>query len=162
MFCFRKLKVRAFISSVQLLSRVWLFVTLWTVARQVSLSITNSWSLLKLMSIKSLTPSTISSSIIPFFSCSQSFLESRSFRVSQFFSSGGQSVGVSALVSVLPMNIQEWFPLGWTNWISLQSKGLLRVFSNNTVQKHNSSMLSFLYSPTLTSIHDYWKNHSLD
>ena len=162
MFCFRKLKVRAFIGSVQLLSRVWLFVTPWTVARQVSLSITNSWSLLKLMSIKSLTPSTISSSIIPFFSCSQSFLESRSFRVSQFFSSGGQSVGVSALVSVLPMNIQEWFPLGWTNWISLQSKGLLRVFSNNTVQKHNSSMLSFLYSPTLTSIHDYWKNHSFD
>ena len=136
-------------SSAQLLSHVWLFVTPWTVARQVSLSITNSWSLLKLMSIKSLTPSTISSSIIPFFSCSQSFLESRSFRVSQFFSSGGQSVGVSALVSVLPMNIQEWFPLGWTNWISLQSKGLLRVFSNNTVQKHNSSVLGLLHSPTL-------------
>ena len=135
MFCFRKLKVRAFISSVQLLSRVWLFVTLWTVARQVSLSITNSWSLLKLMSIKSLTPSTISSSIIPFFSCSQSFLESRSFRVSQFFSSGGQSVGVSALVSVLPMNIQEWFPLGWTGLISLQSKELWRLF-NTTIQKH--------------------------
>ena len=68
------------------------------------------------------------------------------------------SVGVSASTSVLPMNIQDWFPLGWTGWISLQSKGLSRVFSNTTVQK--SLALSFLYSPTLTSIRDHWKNHS--
>ena len=94
-------------SSVQSLSRVQLFVTPWTIEHQASLSITNSQSLLKLMSIKSLTPSTVSSSIIPFSSCPQSFPESRSFPVSQFFSSGGQSVGVSALVSVLPMNIQD-------------------------------------------------------
>ena len=72
----------------------------------------------------------------------------------------GQSIGASA--SVLPMNIQDWFSLGWTGCISLQSKGLSRVFSNTTVQKHQFFMLSFLYGPTLTSIHDYWKNHSLD
>ena len=79
---------------------------------------------------------TISSSVIPFSSCLQSFPASGSFQMSQFFTSGGQSIGVSALSSVLPMNTQDWSPLGWTGWISLQSKGLSRVFSNNTVQKH--------------------------
>ena len=78
---------------------------------------------------------TISSSVVPF-SCVQSFPASGSFPVSQFFASGGQSIGVSASASALPMNIQYWFPLGWTGWISLQSKGLSRVFSNTTVQKH--------------------------
>ena len=78
----------------------------------------------------------------------------QSFQMRQLFASGGQSIGVSASTSVLPMNIQHWFPLGWTGWISLQSKRLSRVFSNTTVQKHHSSALSFLYSPTLTSIHD--------
>ena len=105
---------------------------------------------------------TISSSIIPFSSCLQSFPESVSFPRSQFFTSGGQSIGVSASASVLPMNIQDWFPLGWTGCISLQSKGLSRVFSNTTVQSINSSALSLLHSPTLTSIRDHWKNHSLD
>ena len=96
---------------------------------------------------------TISSSIIPF-SCFQSFPASESFPMSQFFISGGQRIVVSASASVLPMNIQDWFPSGWTGWISLQSKGLSRVFSNTTVQKSiNSSALSFLYSPTLT--HSY-------
>ena len=76
--------------------------------------------------------------------------------------SGGQNIGVSASTSVLPMNTQDWSPLGWTGWISLQSKGLSRVFSNTTVQNINSSVLSFLHSPTLTSIHDHWKNHGLD
>ena len=79
---------------------------------------------------------TISSSVIPFFSCLQSFPASASFLMSQFFASGGQSVGASASASVLPMNIQDWFPVGWTGWISLQSKGLSRVFSNTTVWKH--------------------------
>ena len=79
---------------------------------------------------------TISSSVVPFSSCSQSFPASGSFQMSQFFASGGQSIGVSASTSVLPMNIQDWSPLGWTGWISLQSKGLSRVFSNTTVQKH--------------------------
>ena len=80
----------------------------------------------------------ISPSIVPFSSCLQSFPASESFPVSQLFTSGGQSIGVSALASasVLPMNIQDWFPLGWTGWISLQSKGLSRVFFNTTVQKH--------------------------
>ena len=105
---------------------------------------------------------TISSSVIPIFTCLQSFPASGSFPMSQLFVSGGQSIGVSALTSVLPMNIQDWSPLGWTGWISLQSKGLSRVISNTTVQTINSSVLSFLYSPTLTSMHDYWKNHSLD
>ena len=78
---------------------------------------------------------TISSSIVPFSSCLQSFPASGSFPMSQFFASGGQSTGVSASTSVLPMNAQDWSPLGWTGWISLQSKGLPRVFSNTTVQK---------------------------
>ena len=78
----------------------------------------------------------ISSSVIPFSSRLQSFPASGSFHMSQFFASGSQSIGVSASASVLPMNIQDWFLLGWTGWISLQSKGLSRVFSNTTVQKH--------------------------
>ena len=78
----------------------------------------------------------ISSSVIPFSSCLQSFPASGPFQLSQFFTSGGQIIGVSASASVLPMNIQDWFPLGWTGWISLQSKGLSKAFSNTTVQKH--------------------------
>ena len=78
---------------------------------------------------------TISSSVLPFSSCPQSFPASGSFQMSQLFTSGGQSIGASASTSVLPMNAQDWFPLGWTGWISLQSKGLSRVFSNTTVQK---------------------------
>ena len=79
---------------------------------------------------------TISSFVVPFTSCLQSFTASGSFQKSQFFASGGQSIGVSASASVLPMNIQDWFPLGWTGLISLKSKGLSRVFSDTTVQKH--------------------------
>ena len=121
-------------SSVQSLSCVWLFATLWTAALQASLSITNSQSLLKLISIESVMNSTISSSAVPFSSHIQSFPASESFPRSKIFASGGKSIGVSA--SVLPMNIQDWSPLGWTGWISLQSRGLSRVFSNTTVQKH--------------------------
>ena len=79
---------------------------------------------------------TILSSVVPFSSCLQSFPTSGPFQMSQFFVSDGQSIGASASASVLPMNIQDWFPLGWTVWISLQSKGFSRVFSNTTVQKH--------------------------
>ena len=79
---------------------------------------------------------TISSPVIPFLSCLQSFPTSGSFQMSQLFTSGGQSTGISASTSALPMNTQDWSPLGWTGWISLQSKGLSRVFSNTTVQKH--------------------------
>ena len=105
---------------------------------------------------------TISSSVRPFSSCLQSFPAAESFQMSQSFTSGGQSVGVSASASVLPMTIQDWFPLGLTGWIFLQSKELSRVFSNTTVKGINSLALSFLYSPNLTSIHDHWKNHSFD
>ena len=94
---------------------------------------------------------TVSSSVIPFSSCLQSFPASGSFQMSQFFISGDQSIGASA--SVLSTNIQDWFPLGQTGWLSLQSKGLSRVFSNTTVQKHHSSVLSFLYSPKFLSSH---------
>ena len=104
----------------------------------------------------------ISSSVVPFSYCPQSLPASESFPMSQLFAWGGQSTGVSVLASFLPKNTQDWSPLGWTDWISLQSKGLSRVFSNTTVQKHQSSALRFLHSPTLTSIHDHWKNHSLD
>ena len=78
---------------------------------------------------------TISYSVVPFFSCLQPFPASGSFQMNQFFASGGQSIGVSALASFLPMNTQDWSPIGWTGWISLQSKGLSRVFSKTTVQK---------------------------
>ena len=124
------------ISSVQSLSHVRLFVTPWTAAHQASLSITNSRSLLKLMSIELVIPSTISSSVTPFSSCLQSFPASESFPRSQFFASGAQNTGISASASVLLMNSQGWFPLGLTCLISLQSKGLSRVFSNTTVQTH--------------------------
>ena len=114
-----------------------LFATPWNEAHQASLSITNSQSLLKLICPSSWwCHPTLSSSVIPFSSCLQSFPASRYFPMSQFFTSGGQSTGVSASTSVLPMNIQDWFPSGWTGWISLQSKGLSRIFSNTTVQNH--------------------------
>ena len=105
---------------------------------------------------------TISSSVIPFSSCPQSFPASGSFQVSQFFASGGQSIGVSASISVLPMNTQDWSPLGWTGWISLQSKGLQESSPTPQFKSINFSALSFLYSPTFTSIHDHGKYHSFE
>ena len=111
-------------------------VTPRTAGFQASLSMTNSWSLLKITSIMLVMPSKhfILCLLLP----TSIFPASGSFQLSQFFASGGQSIylGVSALASVLPMNIQDWFPLGWTGWNSLPSKGLSRVFSNTTVQKH--------------------------
>ena len=97
--------------------------------------------------------------VVPFSSCPQSFLASGSFQMSQLLASSGQSIGVSASTSVLTMNTQDWSPLEWTGWISLQSKGFSRVFSTPQFKSINS-VLSFLYSPTLTTIHDYWKNHA--
>ena len=122
--------------SVQSLSCVQLFAAPWTAAHQALLSITSSWSLLRLMPTNCWCHPAISSSVSPFSSCFQSFPASGSFLRSQFFASGGQSIVVSASTSVLPMNIQHWFPLWLTGLISLQSKGLSRVFSNTTVQKH--------------------------
>ena len=104
----------------------------------------------------------ISSSVVPFSSCPQSLPASESFPMSQLFASGGQRTGVSALASVLPKKSQGWSPLGWTSWVSLQSKGLSRSSPTPQFKSTNSSVLSFLHSPTLTSIHDHRKNHSLD
>ena len=122
---------------VQLLSRVQLFATPWTAAHQASLSITISRSLCKLMSTELVIPSNHLIFCSTILLLSSVFSSIGSFQMSQFFTSGGQSIGVSAstLEFQLPMNIQDWFPLGWTSWISLQSKGLSRVFSNITVQK---------------------------
>ena len=105
---------------------------------------------------------TISISVITFPSWLQFFPASGSSPMSQFFTSDGQNIGVSASASVLPMNIQDWFPLGWTGWISLLSKDSQESSPTPQFKSINSSGLSFLYSPTLTSIHDHWKNHSLD
>ena len=124
------------LSSVQSLSCVQLFVTPGTAARQASLSITNSPSLLKLFSIESVMPSNHLILCHPLHLRLQSCSAPGSFPMSQFFTSGGQSIGVSASASVLPMNIQDRFPLGWTGWLSLLSKRLSRVYSNTTVQKH--------------------------
>ena len=123
-------------SLVQLLSCARLFATPWTAARQSSLSISNSWSLLKFMFKESVMLSNhfiLSSPSPPAFNLSQ---HQGLFLMSQFFASGGQSIGVSASASVFRMNIQDWFPLGQTGLLSLQPKGFLRGFSNTMVQKH--------------------------
>ena len=121
---------------VQSLSHVRLFVTPWIAARQASLSITNSWSSPKLMSIKSVMPSSHLNFCRPLLLLPQSLPASESFPMSQHFTWGCQSIGVSALESVLPKNTQSWSPSEWTRWITLQSKGLSGVFSNTTVQRH--------------------------
>jgi len=125
-----------FLCSVQSLSQVQPFATPWTAARQASLSITNSRSLLKLMSIESVMPSNHLILCHLLVLLPSIFPSIRVSPVSQFFTSRGQTTGVSISASVFPKNIQDWFPLGWTGWTSLQSKGLSRVFSNTTVQKH--------------------------
>ena len=122
-------------SSVQSLSHVRLFATPWTAARQASLSITNSQSPPKPMSIVSMMPYNHLIFCHPLLLL-PSMPASGSFPVSQLFTWGGQSIGVSALASVLPVNTQDLSPLGWTGWISLLSKGLSRIFSNTTVQKY--------------------------
>ena len=104
---------------------------------------------------------TISSSVIPF-SHLQSFLASGYFPVNQLFASSGQIIGVSASASVLPMNIQDWSPLGWTGWISCSPRDSQESSQTPQFKSINSLALSFLYSPTLTSIHHYWENHSFD
>ena len=134
-------------SSIQLLSHFWLFATSLTAARQASLSITNSLSSLKLVSIESVMSSNHLIPIVPLSSCFQSFPGSGSFPMSQFFTSGGQSIEISASVSVLPKNIQDWFHLGWTSLIPLPSKRLSRVFCNTTNHKHQFLVVSFKRVP---------------
>ena len=127
-------------SSVQSCSSVQLFATSWTATHQASLSITNSWSPPKPMSIESVMPSNYLILCRPLFLLPSIFPSIRDFQMSQLFASGGQSIGASGSASVLPVTIQGWFPLGWTGWISLQSKGLSRVSSN-------SSKASVLWPP---------------
>ena len=123
-------------SSVQSHSRVQLFVASWITAHQASLSITNSWSSLKLMSIEWVMPSSHLILCHPLLLLPPIPPSIRVFSMSQLFTQSGQSIGVSASASVLPMNTQDRSPLEWTGWISLESKGLSRVFSNTTVQKY--------------------------
>ena len=141
---------------VQSFSHVWLFATPWTPAFQAPLTFTISQSLFKLMSIELTRPSNLSSSVAPFSSWLQNFPALGSFPRSHSFTSDGQSIGVPASSSVLPMNIQDWFPLWLTGLISLQTKELSWVFPNTTVKKSiNSLVLNLIYGPTLASIHDY-------
>ena len=134
-------------SVVQSLSRVLLFVTPWIAECQASLPFTTSWNLLKLRSIELMMTSNYLILCHPFSFCLQYLPASGSFSMSQFFASGGQTTGASALASVLPVNIQDWFPLGLTGLISLKSKGVSRVFSNTTTQKYQF----FVAGPSLWS-----------
>ena len=141
-----QLQAQRCVVAVQSLSCIWLFVTSWTAECQASLSLTVSWSLLRFMSIDLVMPSNyllILPSVFP---------SIRAFPMSWLFVSGGQSIGVSASTSVLPMNTQDWSPLGLTGLISLQSKGLSRVFSSTTVQKHQF----FGTQPSLWSSSHIW------
>ena len=138
---------------VQSLKLWWLFATLWTAALQASLSFTVSWSLLKLVSIESVMLFNHLILCCPLFLCLQSFPASGSFPVSRLFESDDQAIRASASASVFPMNIQSWFPLGWTGLIPLKYS----QESSPTPQfkSINSFVLSLLYGPTLTSVHDY-------
>ena len=139
-------------SSVQSLSRVWLFATPWTAARQASLSITNSGVYSNSCPLTQWCHPTISSSVVPF-SCLPSFPASGSFQMSQFFASGGQNIGASASASVLPLNIQDWFPVGLTGLISLKFKGLSRVFYSTTVRKHQLETILFISTTYILQSH---------
>ena len=145
------------LSSVQLLNRVWLFATPWTAALQAFLSITNTQTHVHWVSGTIQPSHPLSSPSLPAL-----FRALGSIPISQLFTSGGQSIGVSASTSLLPMNTQDSSPLGWTGWISSQFKDSQESSPTPQYKSINSSVLSFLYSPTLTSIHDHWKNHSLD
>ena len=137
-------------------------VTSWTVVCQASLSFTVSWSLLKLMSIESVMPPNHLILCHPLLPLPSIFPGTRVFSMSKLFTSGGQSIGVSASTSVLPMNTQDWSPLGWTGGPPCSPRHSQESSPTPQFKSINSSVLSFLYGPTLTSIHDYWKNHSFD
>ena len=147
---------------VQWLSCVRLPVTPWIAARQASLSITNSWSSLRLASIQSVMPSSrliLSRSLLLLPPIPPSI---KVIPMSQLFTWGGQSTGVSALASFLPKKSQSWSPSEWTGWISVQSGDSQESSPTPQFKSINSLALSLLHSPTLTSIHDHWENHSLD
>ena len=144
------------ISSVQLLSRVQLFVTPWTATGQASLSFTNSQSLPKLMSIESVMPPNYLILFHPLLPPSI-FPSIRVFSNQSVLCIRWPKYWSFSFSIILPMNTQDWFPLGWTGWISLQSKGLSKVFSTPQFKNINSLAFRFIYSPNLTSIVDYWK-----
>ena len=150
------------ISSVQSLSHVWLFVTPWITAWKASLSITNSQSILKLMPIESVMPSSHLILCHPLLLLPRSLPASRSFPMHQLFTWGGQSFGVSASASVFSMNTQDWSPSGWTGWISCSPRDSQESSPTPQFKSINFSALSFPHSPTLTFIYDHWKNNSLD
>ena len=139
-----------------------IFATPWTAARQAYLSSLSPDICSHSCPLSQWCHPTISSSVAPFSSYLQSLPASGSFQLSQFFASGGQSIGGSASASVLPMNIQGWFPLGLTSLISLQFKGSQESSPTPQIESINSSVLGLICGPALTSIHDYWKNHSFD
>ena len=139
-----------------------LFATSSTTARQASLSISYSQSPPKPMPIESVMPFNRLILCLPLLLLPSIFPSIRVFSNESALLIRWPSIGVSASTSVLPMNTHYQYPLEWTAWISLQSKRLSRVFSNTTVQKHQFFIFSFLYSPTLISVHDHWKNHSFD
>ena len=143
-------------------SQLCLAATLWTAACQASMSNTKSQACSNSCSLCRWCHPNVSSSVVPFFSCLQSFPASRSFPVSQFFTSGGQSIRVLASTSFLPMNIQDWFSLWYNDWISLSPRDSQESSPTPKFKSIDSSALSFLYGPTLIFIHDYWKNYSFD
>ena len=148
-------------SSVRSLSRVWRLATPWTAARQASLPITNSRSLLKLLSTESVMPAN------HLILCHTLLLPPSIFPSIKVFSDGSvlhtrRPKYWSVSFSIRSLNIQDWFPWGWTSWVSLQSKGLSKSSPTPQFKSINCSLFSFLYSPNLISIHHYWKNHSFD
>ena len=147
---------------VQSLSRIWLFATLWTAAHQASLSFTVSQNLLRLMSIESVIPSKHLIPCLPLLLLPSIFPSIRVFSNELAVCIKWSNTGSLVSASVLPMNIQSWFPLGLTDLIFLLSKGLSGVFSSTTLWKHQFLALTLLYGPTFKSVHDYWKNYSFD
>jgi len=159
--CHENLTFKA-ISSVQSLSNVWLFVTPWTAVHQASLSITNQLLELAQTHVHWVGDDIQLSYPLSSPSCFQSFLASGSFPVNQFFTSGGQSIGASASASVLPMKFRTDFLKHWLVWSPCSPRDSPESSPTLQFKSINSLVLSFLYGPTLTGIHDYWKNHSFD
>ena len=149
-------------SSVQSLTCIQLFATWWTAAHQASLSVTNFSELAQTHVHRVGDAIQPSHPVVPFSFCLQFFLASGSFLMSQFFTSGDQSIGVSTSASVPPMNTQDWSPLRWTVVSPYSPRASQESFPTPQFKSINSSVLSFLHNPTLTSIHDYWKNYSFD
>ena len=160
--CIFFFRLFSFIFVVQSLNRVWLFVTPWTEAHQASpvLHHLSEFAQAHVHWVSDVIHPSISSSVTPFSSCPQSFPASGTFPMSWKFTSGGQSIGASA--SVLPVNIQGWLPLGLTGLISLKSQGSQESYPASQFERINALALSLFDCPTLTSVHDYWKKHSID